>query len=150
MTPSLPRFAGIAAATLGAVCAAGALPTRSAAGTDGLVAMGVAASLVFVGALLGYLPMLSKLARTGPEGRANAFLVGLGIRLFFTLAGVLVFGMGLLPARVAFLVWAGIGYAVLLVVEILGLVRGLARAATPVVSPVAHAPVTPPKGSATA
>ena len=134
----------------------GALPTRSAAGTEGLVAMGVAAALVFVGALLGYLPLLSRMGRTGPEGQANAFLIGLGIRLFFTLAGVLVFGMGnLLPARAAFLVWAGIGYAVLLVVEILGLVRGLARAAVPAAAPshgdpVAHAHVPPPKGSATA
>ncbi len=135
----------------------GALPTRSAAGTEGLVAMGVAAALVFVGALLGYLPLLSRLARTGPEGQANAFLVGLGIRLFFTLAGVLVLGMGLLPARTAFLVWAGIGYAVLLVVEIVGLVRGLSRTDAPSSRPgstpaPASAPlsVTPPKGSATA
>lgn len=116
--------------------------------------MGLAAALVFVGALLGYLPLLSRYARSGAEGQANAFLIGLGIRLFFTLAGVLVLGMGLVPARAAFLVWAGIGYAVILVVEIVTLVRGLApsapsTAASTVASTVA-ASVEHRKGSATA
>lgn len=87
--------------------------------------MGYASALVFGGALLGYLPLRTQYARSGAEGLANSFLIGLGIRLFFTLAGVLVLGMGLVPGRAAFLLWAGILYAVMLVVEILQLVRGL-------------------------
>lgn len=154
MTPSFPRFAGIAAAALAGVCAVGFLPTRAAAGTEGLVAMGVAAALVYTAALLGYLPLLSKHARSGPQGLANAFLIGLGARLFFTLAGVLVLGMGLLPGRAAFLLWAGIGYAVILVVEIVGLIRGLPTAipasGPASVSTAIDPAATPRKGSATA
>lgn len=154
MTPSFPRFAGIAAAALAGVCAVGFLPTRAAAGTEGLVAMGVAAALVYAGALLGYLPLLSKYAQSGPQGLANAFLVGLGARLFFTLTGVLVLGMGLLPARASFLLFAGIGYAVILVVEIVGLVRGMPAAASASVPASVPAHVDPAithtKGSATA
>jgi hypothetical protein len=85
--------------------------------------MALAAGVSLAGALAGWLPMLRLSSPTAdPADRANAILAGLAVRLGVTLAGVLaVLAGGLAPAdsgaRGPFLVWLGIDYAVLLVVE---------------------------------
>src|SRR5213595_2945493 len=57
VTPSLPRFAGTAAAIVAALCAAGAWPTHRAAGTEGLASMALAAGVSLVCAVVAYVPI---------------------------------------------------------------------------------------------
>lgn len=107
------------------VCAAGAWPTYAIDGTNGLVGMGLAAALGLVGAIGGYLPLVSDMAARSVEGRAQAWMMGLGIRLFLTL-GVL---FALWSAEVAFrsslLLWTGILYVVLLLIETVVVARSM-------------------------
>jgi hypothetical protein len=128
VTLSLPRFAGIATAALAAVCAAGAWPTWRVAGTDGLVALATAAGISLVGAVVGYLPSASVVGGK-PEARLQAAMLGIGVRLFMTLAGTFaVLALDALPARVPFAVWIGIDYATLLLVETRTVLRTVRRA----------------------
>ena len=124
-SPSLARFAGIAAATSLVACAAGAWPTYALDGTTGLIGMGVGAVLTLVGAIGGYLPLVSRAAASSVEARAQAWMMGLGIRLFLTM-GVL---FGLWSAEVFFrsslMVWTGILYFVLLMIETLVVARSM-------------------------
>jgi hypothetical protein len=118
VTPALLRFAGAAAATLAALCAAGAWPTWKLAAEDGLVAMGVAAGLSLLGAVVGFLPSASAQSATY-AARMSAATLGIAVRLFVTLVGVFV-ALQVLPgsARWAFVAWVGIDYLTLVVVEI--------------------------------
>lgn len=116
VTSTLLRFAGAAALSMAAVCAAGAWPTWKVAGADGLAGMGVAAGISFLGAVLGFLPTAAAPARY--ESRIHAAMLGVGIRMLVT--ATVVFGVvwtGAAPARGAFLAWVGIGYATMLVLE---------------------------------
>jgi hypothetical protein len=125
VTPSLPRFSGIAAATVAAVCAVGALPTSRLAPDGGLASMAIAAGLVWATALLGYAPVALHVLGTTPEAKAQAWLIGTGLRLFTTLGVLLAGWTGTwVPHRYAFLVWTGALYAVVLVVETVILARG--------------------------
>lgn len=131
MTPTLTRFAGLAAATVAAVCGLGAWPTVALAGGGALVAMGAAALLAFVGALLGYLPLTRRAAAASVEARAQAWMIGLGVRLFATMAVLLALWSASIPHRTAFLVWTGVLYAALLVLELVVVARSLSAADRP-------------------
>lgn len=124
-TPSLARFTGIAAATVSVVCAAGAWPTYSVGGRDGLVGMGMAAALALVSSVGGYLPILSRAAAASIEARAQAWMIGLGIRLFVTLGVLLTLWTVGLRERESLLIWTGALYVVLLVVETVVVARTL-------------------------
>jgi len=127
MSPSLPRFALVAAATVVAACAAGAWPTVRLAGTDALAGMAVAAGISFATALLGVLPV-AMTASAPLERRAQAFLAGLGIRLFVTLGVLLAVWVGDAPLKQVIVVWTGVLYLLLLALEILVVARGMLRA----------------------
>ena len=124
------RFAGTAAATLVALCAAGAYPTSRLSGADGLFAMGIAAGVSFVGAVLGFLP--SALASSRYESRVQAAMLGVVVRLFVTLAAVLtVMATGAAAARTPFVAWTGIDYAAMLVLETVVVLRAVRRPDSP-------------------
>lgn len=128
--PSLARFAGLAAATILVVCAVGAWPTHALSGSGGFVAMAIAAVLTFVGSVGGYLPILSRAASGSIEARAQAWMIGLGIRLFLTLGVLLAFWAAGFAQREALLIWASALYVVLLAVETVVVARTL-RVANP-------------------
>ena len=129
MSPYI-RFAGTAAATLVAICAAGAYPTSRLSGADGLVAMGIAGGVSFVGACLGFLP--SALAPSRYESRVQAAMLGIVVRLFVTLAAVLaVLASGAAAARTAFVAWIGIDYAAMLALETVVVLRAVRRPEAP-------------------
>lgn len=129
-TPSLARFAGIAAATILVVCAAGAWPTYVLSGAGGFLGMGIAAALTWVGSVGGYLPILSRAASASIEARAQAWMIGLGIRLFLTLGVLLALWAVGFPQREALLVWASVLYVALLAVETVVVARTM-RVANP-------------------
>ncbi|MCC7138256.1 MAG: hypothetical protein IT460_07495 [Planctomycetes bacterium] len=131
MTPSLARFAGFAAATVAAVCGLGAWPTLAAAGSGSLVAVGAAALLAFLGAVLGYLPLTTRAAGASVEARAQAWMIGLGVRLFVTMAVLLALWGTSIPHRTVFLVWTGVLYVALLAFELVVVARSLAAAGRP-------------------
>jgi len=114
---SLGRFTTYAATSLAVAGAAGLVPTRNAAGEDGVAALLVAGALTLAGAVVGYLPV-ARAAAAPLERRAQMALVGVLLRLFATLAGVVVLpAVGAVAARGTFLVWTAIDYAVLLALE---------------------------------
>ncbi len=127
MTPSLPRFACLATGVVVAACGVGAWPTVTQSGSAGVVGMAIAAGLSVAGAVAGYLPVAAK-AAAALETRAQAWMVGLGLRLFLTM-GVLLALWSLGAAwKTPFLVWTGILYALLLGLELVVVARDLARA----------------------
>ncbi len=134
MTASLPRFALKAAIVLAGVCALGIVPVDRLASSQGLVAWGVAFAVVWVGALLGYLPVTTNFAARSLETRAQAWMIGLGLRLFFVLGACVAVWSSRVLAPEPFLVGAGIGYAVVLALEIAELLRST-RDATNVLTP---------------
>jgi hypothetical protein len=124
VTPPLARFAGLSAITVAVVCAVGAWPTVAAAGAGSLGAMAAAAALAFVGAVLGYAPVAAR-ASAPVETRAQAWLVGLGIRMFLTLAALFAAWMLEVPHRVVLLGWTAGLYLALLALETVLMARSM-------------------------
>jgi hypothetical protein len=124
VTPTLARFSGLAAASMAAVCVVGAWPTVSMGGSGALGALAAAAGLALVGAILGYAPVAAR-AAAPVEARAQAWLVGLGIRMFLTLAVLFAAWVLEVPHRVAFLAWTCGLYLVLLTLETVVLARSM-------------------------
>jgi hypothetical protein len=128
VTLSLLRFAGAAAATLAALCAAGAWPTSRLAGNEGLVAMGAAAGASFVGALLGFVPVARVAANPTPDARFHAVFLGFGVRLIATVAAVaFLLAAGVVATRAALVSWIVVDYVALLVLETAFAVRDVRR-----------------------
>jgi hypothetical protein len=128
VTLSLARFAGSAAATVAAVCGLGAWPTIRLAGDDpvgALIAMGGAAGVALVGATLGFLPLTLSRAVESIEARAQAWMIGLGVRLFLTMGVLIGVWSADIPKKSVFLVWTGVLYLALLVLELIVVVRSL-------------------------
>ena len=124
MAHPLLRFAAAATVAIAALAAAGAWPTHALAGLDGLVAMALAAGISLGGAVLGFLPTALAGRTATLERRANASMIGLGVRMLLTLVAVLVLlQVGAVAARSAFAVWVGADYLALLVLESVLLVR---------------------------
>jgi hypothetical protein len=124
---TLLRFAAVASLTVAALCAVGTWPTLRLAGEDGLLAMGLAAGVSLAGALAGWIP-LARLSSPAadPTDRANAVLAGLAVRLAVTLGGVLVVLLSdAVAQRGAFLVWLGVDYFALLLVETRSALRSI-------------------------
>src|SRR5207244_3371522 len=120
VTPSLARFAGLAAATVAGVCAVGTWPTLALSGTDGVVAMAVAAGISLVGAVVGFLPSSMASASGRYEARVQAAMLGVALRMLATLTAVLAVVLSGAPvARVPFVAWIGVEYAAMLVLETL-------------------------------
>lgn len=134
MTASLPRFALRTAIVLAGVCALGMWPISRWNPSQGVTAWGLAFALVFVGAVAGFLPMTTGFARRNHESRAQAWLIGLGLRMLIVLTGCLVVWSTGVLAPAPFLAGAGAGYAVILAIEIVSFARELPRA-TPSLDP---------------
>ncbi len=124
MAHPIVRFTLAAALTLAAVAATGAWPAHALWGSPGLVAMGWAAAISFVGALVGYLPTALAGADATLERRAQACLVGMGLRMFLSLAAILaVLRTGASGHPTAFVATTGVFYLSLLVLDSVVLVR---------------------------
>lgn len=126
---SLLRFCGVSVAIVVGTCAIGAFPTNLLAGSDGLVAMAIAAGLVLVASAIGYLPAAVAAAQRAPlEVRAQALLAGTVLRLLVAMAGAAIVLLGRrLEATTVFAAWLGILYLVLLAYESLTTLRALGR-----------------------
>jgi hypothetical protein len=124
----LLRFTGAAAATLAAVCAAGAIPTSNWGGSDAVASMAIAAGACLVGAVAGWWPLARVSGDARPERRVPAVLMALGLRMGVTLTVVAVLlASRVAPSKAAFLAWVGIDYAALLALESWLAVREIRR-----------------------
>lgn len=118
------RFTGAAVVTLAAVAAACAWPAHALWGSGALPAMGLAAAVSIVGAVLGFLPTALLRPDAPLERRAQASLVGLGLRMLLTLVAVLVvLQTGAAAHATAFAATTGVFYLALLALETVLLVR---------------------------
>lgn len=115
-----------ALAALAIAVAIGWLPTRRLAGDPGLAALAAGCAVAFAGAALGALPVLLAVAQGGAAKTHVVAARAMGLRAGGTLAGVLAIALGTGVARTPFLVWAGVAYGALLVVETRWTVRWLA------------------------
>jgi len=117
------------AATLAALAVAvavGWLPTRRMAGEPGLAALVAGCAVALLGAALGALPVLFAVARGGAAKSHVVAARAMALRAGGTLAGALAVALGTGVARTPFLVWTGVAYGALLVVETRWTVRWLA------------------------
>ncbi len=90
---------------------------------DGVLALGVAIAVCFVGALVGHLP--HHFFRGRDEDVANATMAGFGLRMLTT--GAIAFAiasMSSLP-RTQFMIWVAVVYLVFLVLEVMVMTRQL-------------------------
>jgi hypothetical protein len=117
---------GASLLALAVVVAVGVLPTRRLAGTAGLEALAAGCAVALAGAALGAAPVLLAVARGG-VARAHAVAGrAMALRSGGTFAGALAIALGTGIARTPFLVWVGIAYGALLVVETRWTLRWLA------------------------
>lgn len=102
----------VAAAALGAI---GYLPTRRLGGAGAVRAMLLALGIVSLASVAGAVPVF--LARQSGEPKAHAPLAAMLVRLVTVALLALVVGVVLAPPLAPLLLWLGIGYVVLLVVD---------------------------------
>lgn len=111
-------FAGLIAVGLGAL---GAPLSRGAAGEAAVPAMIVALVLCWAAAAIGGLPVLVASRRATDGGSATAMLsaplAAMAVRLGVVAVGATVVALGGLVEKGPFLLWTGVGYVALLVVE---------------------------------
>lgn len=126
MTPAgraAASWFGGSALALALVAALGALPTVRLAGREGWIAMAAGCGVAFAGAALGAAPVVLALAR-GPIERPHVVAArAMALRAAGALAGTLSVALGTGVARLPFLIWVGVAYGALLVVETRWLVR---------------------------
>lgn len=142
MTASLPRFALRTAIVLGAVCTLGMWPIYRWESTQGLVAWAVAFAVVLVGSTLGAVPLATRFARQSPENFPQAWLIGFGLRMLFILSACLTTWISRPFPPNSFLLGAGVGYAVVLAIEI-GTASRMMRDLGPVAPAAGAAPLPP-------
>jgi len=113
------RFLALAAAAAALLAAVGWLPTRNLAGNGGTVALVAACVVCWLGSALGGVPVL--LGETAAAATKAPVAVAFGSMLvrFVAVLGLAMAGAlsGLVAVR-PFLVWTGIGYLALLVVDV--------------------------------
>ena len=111
------RFLGLAVAIVVVMCAAGFLPTRRLAGSDGVPAMFAGCAIGLMSAALAGLLLVAVAAET-PEAQMKrsflAMVVRLGVIVAFGAAATL---SGMLATQ-PLLLWAGITYMALLPLEV--------------------------------
>ena len=114
----------MAAMTVGvavALLALGYLPTRTVCGPDGLSGMGAGIGISLLSALAGLIPCIAALRRPPPE-RLTGMLLGMAIRFVLTIGLLLAALFSGLHAKAALVLWAGIGYVVLVGTDTAGIV----------------------------
>ncbi len=116
------RFVAVSAVVAMVLVGAGFFPTRNLAGADGLWAMVAACGVSLVGSWIGAVPMA--LVSVGDRAAvATAALGAMAVRFAVVLFGALAVVLGSDVERPSFLIWVGISYLVLLVVDTLFAVR---------------------------
>lgn len=133
MTPAgraAASWLGASALALALVAAVGALPTARLAGPGGWAAMAAGCAVAFVAAALGAAPVVLALARGALERPHAVAGRGMALRAGGALAGTLAVAFGTGVARLPFLIWVGVAYGALLVVETRWLVRWIQAAGT--------------------
>lgn len=121
------RFGSFLLLSLGAASVlvlVGFLPTRKLAGESGLMAMAAGCGVSLLASWLGALPVVIG-SKSDGQAFGSAVVGSMAIRFFVVLLGTLVLALGTELARAPFLVWVGISYVVLLVVDTLFAVRSL-------------------------
>ena len=119
------RFLLVAAGVAVAAGLAGWLPTRAAAGREAVGAMVAALAVCWVGSAVGGLPIARSASagagrtRGEPARRLNANLAAMALRIATVAAGAVAVAVAGLVPRGPFLLWIGIGYLALLVVDTL-------------------------------
>jgi hypothetical protein len=98
--------------------AVGFLPFRAWAGTEGVLALGLAAAVALGGALVGRLPRVWLLRADRPEGPVLAAMAGIGVRMLFTAAATLVVLKVKPVPSLPFAVAVVVTYLLLLVLEV--------------------------------
>lgn len=111
---------------VGLAVLAGWYPTRKAAGTPGLWAMGVAGGIVGAAMLLNAVAVVH-FAQGGPRKAAYAFIMGGLVRVMIVAAVSAVAWKVYDVPIVPLLVWIGIFYILMLVAEMAWLARALKR-----------------------
>ncbi len=94
----------------------GFLPTRKLSGDSGLIAMTAGCGVSLLASWLGAVPVVM-LSRGGAKTLAPAVMGAMAIRFLVVLVGTLVLALGTDLAKTPFLLWIGISYVVLLVVD---------------------------------
>jgi hypothetical protein len=122
---------GGSALALGTAIALGFLPTRRWAGEAGLEALAAGCAVALAGSALGALPVLRAVAAGGSDRTAAVAGRAMALRAGGTLAGALALVFGTELARTPLLVWVGVGYGALLIVETRWMVRWLAAGNRP-------------------
>ena len=138
-TPTLRPFAwfvGLAAVTVLGVGALCAFPAWLWTGPDGLLALGVALSICWMGALAGRAAQQAIFRVVeGPQRVINAMMGALGVRMFTTLG----LALGVIVAKpfelLPFAVWLLVGYVALLGLEVFAALREFGQNHGPIDDP---------------
>ncbi len=113
------RFASFVLLSSGvalALSAVGFLPTRKLAGDSGLIGMAAGCGVSLLASWLGAVPIV--MASRGDAKALGLVVMGsMAIRFLVVLVGTLVLALGTDVAKTPFLLWIGISYVVLLVVD---------------------------------
>ena len=112
------RFVLLMTVVVAGLLALGWLPTRNLGGSEAISGMLLGCGLSWLAAVVGGLPQVA-FGQREPRDRGIAALSSLAIRMGLTLMGALVVVLSGLAAPQAFLLWVGISYLSLLVVDVL-------------------------------
>lgn len=125
---ALARIALTSTAVAAALAIIGYWPTSSQAGPAGVTAMLIGIGVSLIGAWAGAAPILVYLRKPARE-HANGILLGLASRFAVTLGLALAACFVGEISRTPLLLWVGISQLVILMVDVIGLVALLKRAA---------------------
>jgi hypothetical protein len=120
-------MAALSAGALAVAALLGAFPTFRVAGPAGLTAMGLGCGIALLAAIAGVIPPL--MIYSEPTRRPVGLLLGTAFRSLVLLVLLLAAIFSGLVPTVPLVVWAGIAYAILLIVDTTALVRFEKRAA---------------------
>jgi len=120
------RFVGLALVTAAAICGFGYYPTLLIAGSAGLVAMFVGCAVSFIAACGGAVPIALAMSRR-PKDVSMAILSATGVRFLVVLAMVAPLALSNRFETTAMVLWTGISYMLMLVVDTMFALRMMRR-----------------------
>lgn len=112
------RFVLLLTVVVAGLLALGWLPTRNLGGSEAISGMLLGCGLSWLAAVVGGLPQVA-FGQREPRDQGIAALSSLAIRMGLTLMGALAIVLSGLAAPQAFLLWVGISYLSLLVVDVM-------------------------------
>ncbi len=116
------KFVGVSVVVAVAIAGVGFLPTRKLAGVEGLWAMLAGCGVSLLGSWFGAVPM-AMVVVGDKTAVATAALGAMAVRFMVVVSGALALALGTELERPSLLIWVGISYLVLLVVDTLFAVR---------------------------